>query len=388
MVDPSSQPRPSRRHPCPYERVHCCPQSRQFCARGALCYDACMHGSSSGPGHSDQLTQTLTPAPTPLHVVINGWFVGRADAGSGQYTDHLLAHLPVADSQARWTVLLPHDPAAEPGADPSASLPKHPNLHVHPVPLPQLPKNLAKLWWEQVTVPRLARQLGADLLWVPYWAGPWWQPVPTVVTIHDLIPLLLPAYRGGLLNRLYTRLVSATARRADRVLTVSQASARDITAHLGIPMQRIGAVHHGPNQPLARVDADLDTGMDETQVRAKYGLPERYFLYLGGFDVRKNLAGILAAYARFRERGGDPAIGLVIAGKLPDVHTKFAPDPRRMAADLGLVEHITFTGWIDEADKPALYALSLGYLFPSHYEGFGMMVLEAMQAGTPVITSR
>lgn len=312
----------------------------------------------------------------PLHVVVNGWFLGQSAAGSGQYTDHLLTHLPLADPRTRWTVLCPGRPAA--------ALPAHPQLVCQSIPLISLPRQLAKLWWEQVTMPRQARKLGADVLWIPYWAAPWWQPIPTVVTVHDLIPLLLADYRGGQLNRLYTRLVSATARRADRVLTVSLASARDIASHLDIPARDIVPVHHGPNQ-AGHFTPDPTTTQT---IRAKYGLPQRYFLYLGGFDVRKNVAGILAAYARFLERGGDPDIGLVIAGKLPDAHTKFAPDPRRLAADLGLLDKITFTGWVDEADKPGLYALSLGFLFPSHYEGFGMMVLEAMQAGTPVVTSR
>ncbi len=313
--------------------------------------------------------------PIDLYGVVNGWFVGRADAGSGQYTDHLLAHLPQVAPHARWTVLCP-------GPLPP-NLPTLPHVTFQPVPLAHLPANLAKLWWEQVTVPRMAKNLGADVLWVPYWAAPWWQPVPTVVTIHDLIPLLLPAYRGGRLNRLYTRLVSATARRADRVLTVSHASARDIAQHLGIPAQRISAVHHGPNQ-AGQVDLD---GMDAGAIRAKYGLPDRYFLYLGGFDTRKNVIGLLMAYARFLEKGGGADVKLVIAGKLPDRLTQFAPDPRPIALDLGLLDNVIFTGWVDEADKPALYALSLGFLFPSTYEGFGMMVLEAMQAGTPVVTS-
>ncbi len=315
----------------------------------------------------------------PLHVAVNGWFVGRADAGSGQYTDHLLAYLPQVAPQIRWTVLTPE------GIAPPPHILSHllPQLTFQSIPLLPLSMNLAKVWWEQVTVPRLAKQLGAELLWVPYWAAPWWQPMPTVVTIHDLIPLLLPAYRGGWLNRLYTRLVSATARRADRVLTVSQASAQDITAHLGIPAQRITPVHHGPNQEATAAQA-----FDAAKVRAKYGLPDRYFLYLGGFDIRKNVDTLLVAYKRFLEKGGDPDVKLVIAGKAPDRPTQFAPDPRPLAGGLGLSDKIIFTGWVDEADKPALYALSLGYLFPSRYEGFGMMVLEAMQAGTPVVTSR
>ena len=77
----------------------------------------------------------------------------------------------------------------------------------------------------------------------------------------------------------------------------------------------------------------------------------------------------------------------MIAGKLPAVDSAFFPDPQKIAAELDLGAQVQFCGWVAEADKPALYALSLGYIFPSLYEGFGMMVLEAMQAGTPVVVS-
>ena len=92
-------------------------------------------------------------------------------------------------------------------------------------------------------------------------------------------------------------------------------------------------------------------------------------------------------YRRYLDQGGDPAIKLVLAGVLPTHDSAFAPDPRRIIAELGLGDQVHCCGWVDEADKPALYALSSGFIFPSLYEGFGMMVLEAMAAGTPVITS-
>jgi glycosyltransferase involved in cell wall biosynthesis len=122
-------------------------------------------------------------------------------------------------------------------------------------------------------------------------------------------------------------------------------------------------------------------------VRARYRLPERYFLYLGSFEVRKNVRNILLAYRRYLDRGGDPAVALVIAGQLPARHTAFAPDPQKIAAELNLQDQVRFCGWVAEKDKPALYVLATAYLFPSLYEGFGMMLLEAMQAGAPVITS-
>ena len=103
--------------------------------------------------------------------------------------------------------------------------------------------NLAKLWFEQIAFPHACRRLRADVAFVPYWGSAWWRPCPVVVTVHDLIPLLLPLYRGGPRQRAYTWLVSHTARRADAVLTDSEASERDIVAHLGIPAERVHAIY-------------------------------------------------------------------------------------------------------------------------------------------------
>ena len=216
-----------------------------------------------------------------MHIVINGWFVGQSTAGMGQYIHHLLDYLPRQASHTRFSLLLP----SRHSVDVAAYRAKWPSVEIVVQPLIVLPANLAKLWWEQITTPRIAQQLAADLLWSPYWSAPWWQPVPVVVTIHDLIPRLLPLYRGGLLPRIYTRLVSATARRSAAVITVSQASARDIVQHLRIPGERVHVVYHGPNQEGAiRLD-----GQYLASIRQKYTLPERFFLYLGGFDARKNV---------------------------------------------------------------------------------------------------
>jgi glycosyltransferase involved in cell wall biosynthesis len=120
---------------------------------------------------------------------------------------------------------------------------------------------------------------------------------------------------------------------------------------------------------------------------------ERFILYLGGFDVRKNVAGLVRAYAKlpsFPKDGnfGDSTIRLVIAGQLPAADTPFTPDPRRMVAEAGIADLVHFTGWVDEADKPALLSLTSLFVFPSLYEGFGLPVAEAAACGAPVLTSR
>ncbi len=325
-----------------------------------------------------------------MHIAINGWFAGELTTGSGQYLEKLLhemvssamdgaAEATVGEPEAvQFTLLLPFPSYAQSLTHLHTIFP---TVEIIGVKLPWLPKNLRKLCWEQIAVPLAARRLRADLLWVPFWAAPLWQPCPVVVSVHDLIHRILPAYRGGRLQRLYTRLVSYTAQRAAAVITVSQAAARDIGEELALPSDRVHVVYNGLAVSPLFDEATLHA------VRQKYQLPDRYFLYLGGFDLRKNVTTTLHAYRRYLEKGGDPSVRLLLAGKLPTQDTDFTPDPRRIAATLGVTPHLHCCGYVDEEDKPAIYALATAYLFPSTYEGFGLMVLEAMQAGTPVVTS-
>jgi len=246
------------------------------------------------------------------------------------------------------------------------------------------------LWFEQIAFPLACRRLGADVAFVPYWGSPWWSPCPVVVTIHDLIPLLLPLYRGGPLQRGYTWLVSHTARRAAAVLTDSEASKRDIIAHLRLPAERVHAIHLAAHPRYRPVTDPAELA----RVRAKYRLPAGPFLlYLGGFDARKNVVRMVQAYARMvgrvsqvasrKSQGAGPSVvpRLVIAGRLPEEDSAFAPDPRAVAEmqEIGHLVHLI--GWVDEADKPALYSLAVGTVFVSEYEGFGLVVLEGMGCG-------
>ena len=310
-----------------------------------------------------------------MRVILNGWFWGQTATGSGQYLAHLLEHLPKAEPKNE--ILLATWQRHAPSPDP-------PGCSVWPLstPFDRISANLSKLWFEQVSFPRAARRLGGDLAHVPHWGSPLRPTVPTVVTIHDLIPLLLPAYQGSRLVQGYTRLVAAAARRAVGVITVSQASQRDIIAHLRLPAARVWVTHEAAPASFQRADE-----AQIARVRREYGLPDSFSLYLGGFDVRKNVAGVLAAFARLleREESGDPR--LVVAGILPKEDTSFTPDPRRIARELSIETRVTFTGWVDEADKPALYSAADIFVFPSRYEGFGLPVLEALTCGTPTITS-
>ncbi len=216
---------------------------------------------------------------------------------------------------------------------------------------------------------------------MPYWGGPLSSPVPVVVTIHDLIPMLLPEYRGGPLARLYTGLVAASARGAAAIITNSEASKADILARLGIPAERVRVVPLAAGADYQPAAAALDAA-----VRQKYDLPPDYVLYLGGYDVRKNLHTLLKAYTYVRDGLGDQ-VPLVLAGRLPEKRSARFADVSRLVEEMNLGDVVRPIGWIDEGDKPALYRMARCFVFPSLYEGFGLPLLEAMACGTPVVAS-
>jgi glycosyltransferase involved in cell wall biosynthesis len=313
-----------------------------------------------------------------MRLGISGFFWNRETTGSGQYTRQLVRALLTISDRPECLLFRPNSRRGEEGILISEGRIQE---HFLGPPLP-LTENLAKLWFEQISFPRGCLRQGVDVAHVPYFASPVHVRKRTVVTIHDLIPLILPSYRGSILVRLYTRLVAAGARRAAAIITDSHSSKRDITNLLEIHPDRVNVIHLAPNEMFKPVrDAEM---LNVT--RQKYGLPNDYILYLGGFDQRKNLKTLLAAFASMddRLRAG---VHLVIAGRLPCENTPFFPDPRLMVERLGLQRLVSFIGWVAEEEKPALYSAAALFVFPSLYEGFGLPPLEAMACGTAVITS-
>ncbi len=316
-----------------------------------------------------------------LRVAFNGLFWGRSTTGSGQYVMKLVRTLLHCYPENRYLLALHQREYSSKRTGEDESLPELGRFLLS-TPADRLGENWAKLWFEQVTFPRFCRQQRADVAHVPYWGSPLCSTVPTVVTIHDLIPLMFSLYRGNLLVRAYSALVSRSARRAAHIVTDSQASRQDIINILKVAPDKVKVVYLAADENFRPV---TDRGV-LAHVQAKYHLPERYILYLGGFDARKNVAFLLQAYAHLvQEWPQSPH--LVLAGRLPEESSEFFPDPRLWIDRLGLQGKVALIGWVDEEDKPALYTGADVFVFPSDYEGFGLPVLEAISCGTPAVVT-
>lgn len=201
-----------------------------------------------------------------------------------------------------------------------------------------------------------------------------------VVTIHDVIPLILPRTFTPR-HRAVVRLALARVRRqADRIIVPSHAVKQDVVRHLGLSADLVTVTHHGC-EPRFHPDPDPASF---GAVTARYGLPPRYVLAVGTLEPRKNLVALLKAFARLRQAGEvDPALRLVLAGA-----RGWLDEPIfRTVRSFGLAEAVCLPGFIDDDDLPDVYRGAELFVFPSLYEGFGLPPLEAMACGVPVVTS-
>jgi glycosyltransferase involved in cell wall biosynthesis len=200
--------------------------------------------------------------------------------------------------------------------------------------------------------------------------------VPTVLTVHDLIFRLLPE-QHKLLNRWYLNLsMPLYCRRATHIIAVSEQTRRDVVSAYGIPVEKITVIYEAADARFQVQSAEAEAG-----ARARYHLPERYLLFVGTIEPRKNLTRLLTAFERLLTEELTDA--LVIVGKrgwlTGDFYAALERSPAKPA--------VLFPGFIPDEDLPAIYAGAQALVMPSLYEGFGLPVLEAMACATPVACS-
>ncbi|PLX23269.1 MAG: hypothetical protein C0600_15260 [Ignavibacteria bacterium] len=230
----------------------------------------------------------------------------------------------------------------------------------------------------QWRLPRLLRQGHYDVYHSPDFLIPFRSSIPVVSTIHDLIPLAHPEFlRKSMKVRLlplYRLAVQTAVRRSARVLTVSAYSKADIVRRLSAPAEKVDVVHVAAgltppaDAPVALPHAALEDG--------------RFLLYVSRHDPYKGLGLLLRAFARLLAEGSEPNLRLAVAGKRD---ARYPYDA--LVQELALHDRVLFLDYVSRDQLSALYARALGLVFPSLYEGFGLPLLDAMEHGTPVLSS-
>ncbi len=240
-------------------------------------------------------------------------------------------------------------------------------------------RRLNKTFWMQAVLPRELDRLGIEIAHFTNGVAPLVAPCPIVLTVHDMTLWLYPRYHP--LRRLLTvrPILPLAVRRASAIVAVSQSAKRDLVRILGVPPERVHVVHSAA-APCFR-PLPLGAGLDT--VRQAYGLPDRFVLFVGSLEPRKNLVRLLEAFARL-----DPdlraSVGLVLAGPRGWKDTPIFEAVQR----LGIAGSVRFLGYVPSDRLVELYNLAEVLAFPSLYEGFGLPVVEAMACGTAVLTTR
>jgi glycosyltransferase involved in cell wall biosynthesis len=308
-----------------------------------------------------------------MRVAINGYFWPQEHTGSGQYLHHLWEQFS-APGGPEASLLLPGGTVARKGRA--------------PVTTRAASGRLAKIAWEQWGVASAALRERVDLLHVPYLGAPIVGRLPVAVTVHDLIPWVVPGYAGSPVVRVYLWIAAQGAKRARIIIADSEASRRDAIRVLGVRPEKVRTVYLGVEQHPAFGEDVLG------DVRARYGLLREYAFYIGGFDARKNVPLMLRAWKAFVDSlPGEMAEArpvLAVGGALPRPGGIF-PDIEGQARTLGLSSGadgvVRFLGRIPEEDKARLMAAARVFVYSSAYEGFGLDPLEAMATGCPVVSS-
>ncbi len=293
---------------------------------------------------------------TGLHLAVDGSGLARPRAGVGVYTTEILHAMSVDRPDCRFTVYLPRG-VALPGAEPGIAY----------RPLPG-----ARFVGRHLQWPDRIRRLHPDAYFGPAAVLPLGRvDCPAIITVHDLAIYRNPAWFPGR-QLLSTRLVvPRSLARADVIVAVSNSTAHDLEELFGVPASVIDVVPHGVSssfRPMSR--EDLATA------RARLNLPERFILFVGTIEPRKNLATLLEAWAMLRDRPD-----LVIVGAWG---WNYEPIRERMGRLGPQLHHID---GLDPAELPAVYNLARVLAHPAWYEGFGFPPLEAMACGTPVVVS-
>ena len=233
---------------------------------------------------------------------------------------------------------------------------------------------LRRIIWEQTLQPLKLRQF--DLYHALAFIAPVILTAPMVVTVYDLSFLRFPE-RLSPARRLYLRSMTAlTCARARRVLAISQSTADDLTALLGVPKDKIDVTPLGYDETVFRPAPPAE----RERFRREQQLPERFWLYVGTVEPRKNLSTLLAAY---RQLSKAERLPLLLGGGIGWQGEAILVEIER----LGLGDSVRHIGFIPAADLPLWYNCAEAFLYPSVHEGFGLPVLEAMACGTPALIS-
>lgn len=317
-----------------------------------------------------------------MRIVIDGRPIKKGKTGVGVFTENLVRAILTIDRKNKYFLIVSEEPS-----DLNAE-----NLHI--INLKFLNLRFVQRAWENTHLPFLLFKLQADVYFSPSFMLPlftrnalspypqkvraFFRKLKLITTVPDVIAFLYPEKFTFLMRRRLSLFLPRSMVVADKIITISMASKRDIIRLFNVPEEKIHVVYLGKD---SRYSSTGDTAEQE-RVRKKFNLPEQYILNVGTIEPRKNLPLLFRAYTRLPGNLRQQ-YKLVIAGGKGWYYNEIF----QLVRDLQLQSHVLLTGYVPDEDIAPLYQMASIFVFPSLYEGFGLPVLEAMACGVPVIAS-
>lgn len=300
-------------------------------------------------------------------VLVDATAVPADRGGVGRYVDGLLAALSAADANLAIV-------CQRADAERYARMAPHADVVAGPAAIAHRPARLA---WEQTGLPLVAQQVMAEVVHSPHYTMPLRVGRPVVVTIHDATFFTTPEQHTAVKGTFFRSATRTALRRASRVMVPSKATRDELVRVLDADPTKIDVAYHGVDQDVFHVPTDAD----KARVAARLGLRGPYVAFLGQLEPRKNVPNLIRGWAKAVHWRDDPP-ALVLAGGSgwdEEVDAAIAEVPTHL--------RVLRPGYLRFADLPGYLGGAVVCAYPSHGEGFGLPVLEAMACGTPVLTT-
>ncbi|MGQ9608534.1 MAG: glycosyltransferase family 4 protein [bacterium] len=298
-----------------------------------------------------------------MRIAINARSLTSNKTGIGNYILNLIFALAEIDKKNDYVIL--YDPSQIKG---NFKLPNQKNFELAPCQWEN--------YWEQICLPTELEKRHIDILHSPAFTIPVIKVCKTVVTIHDITYKLFPENFDRYAIDYYNKWVPISVQNSNMVITDSECTTRDVMEHYSIPKEKIETIHLACGKEFQKLPY-----VDLSFVRQRYGIKERYILYVGTLEYRKNIHRMLSAFKLLKQRNGIEHQFLLVGKQRPSFNIN------GIIEELDLEGSVVLTNYIPDYFLPILYNAADMFVYVSLYEGFGIPPLEAMSCGIPVISS-
>jgi glycosyltransferase involved in cell wall biosynthesis len=303
-----------------------------------------------------------------MKIGIDARLLERRMTGIGRYLENIVRHIPECDAENEY-VLFSYRPLA---GFPKGNMK---NVATTDAAAEGALQKIRSVLWLHTVLPRFIKKEKIDVFFSPNMLLPLFGAgKKNIITIHDTFHLIDPKFHSPIYRAYISFFLSQTFKETDHILTVSEASKRDIVRLLHVPEEKITVTYEAAEERFMPREIPEE---ERTRLRAKYGLPGEFMLYVGVIEERKNIAGLIKIADGLK---GKTDLPIVLVGRLGYRGEDYIDEIKKR-------DNMNYVGFVDYEDLPFLYDLATLFIFPSRYEGFGLPPLEAMQSGVPVVAS-